>query len=257
MKNKIIFLSLALAIALSGCSQAQPTQLNEKTASQEAESFNEEEVMNRINEIKNGKTPKVNPEKESKPIPPPVPGTPNLNQSNLKTNPETINMNTANIKTSKGSFKVKLDPENAPITVENFKKYANAGYYSGTIFHRVMPGFMVQGGGFDEQGNQKPTEAPIKIESNNGLKNNRGTIAMARTQVPDSATSQFFVNLVDNDFLNFTAETTQGYGYAVFGEVIDGMDVIDEIAKVKTGNNGPHANWPEDNVIIESVSLEE
>jgi len=143
-----------------------------------------------------------------------------------------------------------LDDEKAPETVQNFIDYVKSGHYDGTIFHRVIDGFMVQGGGFTKDMNQKETRAPIRNEAANGLRNKRGTIAMARTMVVDSATSQFFINLVDNDFLDFTAPTTQGYGYAVFGKVTDGMDVVDAIAKVKTGYHGPHQNVPEETIEI-------
>ena len=164
-------------------------------------------------------------------------------------------MKKATIETSMGSITVELDDEKAPITVKNFLDYAASGHYDGTIFHRVIDGFMIQGGGFTRAMDQKPTKAPIKNEASNGLTNKRGTIAMARTMVVDSATSQFFINLVDNDFLNFRAPTPQYYGYAVFGKVTDGMDVVDKIAKVKTGNVGPHQNVPETPVVIKKVTV--
>ena len=164
-------------------------------------------------------------------------------------------MKKATIETSMGTITVELDDERAPATVENFVKYAADGFYDGTIFHRVIDGFMVQGGGFTRDMNQKDTRGPIRIESMNGLKNLRGTIAMARTMVPDSATSQFFINLVDNDFLDFTAPTQSGYGYAVFGKVTDGMEVVDRIAKVRTGFSGPHQNVPEEPVVIRKVTV--
>ena len=154
-----------------------------------------------------------------------------------------------------GSITVELDDEKAPITVKNFLDYAASGHYDGTIFHRVIDGFMIQGGGFTKAMDQKPTKAPIKNEASNGLTNKRGTIAMARTMVVDSATSQFFINLVDNDFLNFRAPTPQYYGYAVFGKVTDGMDVVDKIAKVKTGFAGPHQNVPEEPIVIKKVHV--
>ena len=157
-------------------------------------------------------------------------------------------MKKATIETSMGTITVELDDERAPATVENFVKYAADGFYDGTIFHRVIDGFMVQGGGFTRDMNQKDTRGPIRIESMNGLKNLRGTIAMARTMVPDSATSQFFINLVDNGFLDFTAPTQSGYGYAVFGKVTDGMEVVDRIA-------GPHQNVPEEPVVIRKVTV--
>jgi peptidyl-prolyl cis-trans isomerase B (cyclophilin B) len=139
--------------------------------------------------------------------------------------------------------------------VANFVEYANSGHYDQTIFHRVIDGFMIQGGGFTKDMNQKPTREPIRNEAMNGLKNDRGTIAMARTMVVDSATSQFFINLVDNAFLDFTSPTPQGFGYAVFGKVIDGMNVVDSIAKVKTGFSGPHQNVPEEAIVIKKVTI--
>ena len=166
-------------------------------------------------------------------------------------------MKKATIETSMGSITVELDDEKAPITVKNFLDYAASGHYDGTIFHRVIDKFMIQGGGFTKAMDQKPTKAPIKNEASNGLTNKRGTIAMARTMVVDSATSQFFINLVDNDFLNFRAPTPQYYGYAVFGKVTDGMDVVDRIAKVKTGFAGPHQNVPEVPVVIRKIHLPE
>jgi cyclophilin family peptidyl-prolyl cis-trans isomerase len=142
-----------------------------------------------------------------------------------------------------------------PETVRNFVKYAEEGHYDGTIFHRVIDGFMIQGGGFTKAMNQKPTREPIRNEAMNGLKNERGTIAMARTMIVDSATSQFFINLVDNSFLDFSAPTPQGFGYAVFGKVVDGMSVVDSIAKVKTGFSGPHQNVPEEAIVIKKITI--
>ena len=161
----------------------------------------------------------------------------------------------ATIETTMGTITVELEGEKSPETVRNFVEYAESGHYDGTIFHRVIDGFMIQGGGFTKEMNQKPTRAPIRNEAMNGLKNARGTIAMARTMVVDSATSQFFINLVDNDFLDFTSPTPQGFGYAVFGRVTDGMDVVDAIAKVKTGFCGPHQNVPDEPVVIKKVTV--
>ena len=161
----------------------------------------------------------------------------------------------ATIETDLGTIELELDEKKAPVTVKNFADYAKGGHYDGTIFHRVINGFMIQGGGFTANMDQKPTKEPIRNEAMNGLKNARGTIAMARTMVVDSATSQFFINLVDNDFLNFRAPTPQYYGYAVFGKVTDGMDVVDKIAKVKTGFAGPHQNVPEEPVVIKKVHV--
>ena len=161
----------------------------------------------------------------------------------------------ATIETTMGTISLELDEAKAPATVKNFVEYANSGHYDGTIFHRVIDGFMIQGGGFTRDMNQKETRTPIMIESMNGLSNARGTIAMARTMDPNSATSQFFINLVDNAFLDFTNPTPQGFGYAVFGKVTDGMDVVDAIAKVKTGFSGPHQNVPEEPVVIRKVKI--
>ncbi|MBO7720970.1 MAG: peptidyl-prolyl cis-trans isomerase [Kiritimatiellae bacterium] len=164
-------------------------------------------------------------------------------------------MKTATIETTKGVITLALDDGKAPETVANFVRYAKEGHYDGTIFHRVIAGFMIQGGGFTKDMNQKETREPIRNEAMNGLKNKRGTIAMARTSVVDSATSQFFINLVDNDFLDFRNPTPDGFGYAVFGEVADGMETVDAIAKVKTGFAGPHQNVPEEAVVITRVTV--
>ena len=166
-------------------------------------------------------------------------------------------MKKATIETSMGTITVELDDAKAPITVKNFIDYAQAGHYDGTIFHRVIDGFMIQGGGFTKDMNQKETRAPIKNEAANGLKNARGTIAMARTMIVDSATSQFFINLVDNEFLDYRGPDPRMFGYAVFGKVTDGMEVVDRIAKVKTCFAGPHQNVPEEPVIIRKVHLVE
>jgi len=154
------------------------------------------------------------------------------------------------METSKGTMMIELFADKAPNSVANFVSYVEDGFYDGLIFHRVIPNFMVQGGGMMPDMSEKPNKAPIKNEANNGLKNDRGTLAMARTQDPHSATSQFFINLKDNDFLNFTSETPAGWGYAVFGKVTEGLDVIDEIAKVKTGNHGGHGDVPLEAVTI-------
>lgn len=166
-------------------------------------------------------------------------------------------MKKATIETSMGSITLELDDAKAPITVKNFLDYAKSGHYDGTIFHRVIDGFMIQGGGFTKSMDQKPTKAPIKNEAANGLSNKRGTIAMARTVVVDSATSQFFINLVDNNFLDYRGAEPQTYGYAVFGKVTDGMEVVDKIAKVKTGFAGPHQNVPEEPIVIKKVHVPE
>ena len=161
------------------------------------------------------------------------------------------------MQTSKGKIIIELNSEKAPISTKNFLNYARDSFYEQTIFHRVIPNFMIQGGGFTPEMGQKKTTEEIKNEADNGLKNLRGTLAMARTQVVDSASSQFFVNLSDNDFLNHQGKTPNGYGYAVFGQVIEGMDVVDEIAKVNTGSNGHHQDVPTEAIIIESVLIQE
>jgi len=160
------------------------------------------------------------------------------------------------METNKGLIVIELNSEKAPISTENFLNYVRDGFYEQTIFHRVIPNFMIQGGGFTPEMAQKKTRTEIKNEADNGLKNLRGSLAMARTQVVDSASSQFFINLADNDFLNHQEKTPNGYGYAVFGQVTEGMDVVDEIAKVDTGNSGHHQDVPMEAVIIEKVSIE-
>ena len=155
--------------------------------------------------------------------------------------------------TSMGPITIELDKAKAPISTENFIKYVEAGHYNGTIFHRVIDNFMVQGGGFTKDMQQKPVQAPIKNESTNGLKNDNYTVAMARTNVRDSATSQFFINVKDNDFLNYSGESPQGFGYAVFGKVVEGKDVVDKIKKVQTSNAGMHQNVPSQPVMIEKA----
>lgn len=163
------------------------------------------------------------------------------------------NMVNVTMQTSMGTIKLELDKEKAPKTVENFVSYVSAGHYDKTIFHRVINGFMIQGGGFDEKMSEKSTKAPIENEAKNGLGNNRGTIAMARTSDPNSATAQFFINHADNAFLNYSPSNP---GYAVFGKVTEGMEVVDKIAKVKTGQRGPYGDVPVTPVVIESVKVE-
>jgi peptidyl-prolyl cis-trans isomerase B (cyclophilin B) len=155
--------------------------------------------------------------------------------------------------TYKGKIIIELFQDKAPQTVQNFLAYVDAKFYDGTIFHRVIPNFMIQGGGFTVDMNQKPTNDPIKNEADNGLENQRGTLAMARTSDPDSATGQFFINSVDNDFLNFKSKTPQGWGYAVFGKVVEGLEVIDAISAVETGTSGMHSDVPVEPVIVNSA----
>ena len=159
------------------------------------------------------------------------------------------------LQTSYGAVIVELDPSKAPKTVNNFVAYVRDGFYDGTLFHRVMDGFMIQGGGFLPGMVQKPTRAPIENEAKNGLRNERGTVAMARTSDPHSATSQFFINVVDNDFLNYTTETPSGWGYCVFGKVVDGLTVVDRIRGVPTGSRAGHKNVPLSDVLIEKMEV--
>lgn len=160
------------------------------------------------------------------------------------------------LETSKGNIVLQLDGEKAPQTVENFVAYVEAGFFDGTIFHRVIDGFMVQGGGFTADMAQKDTRGTVQNEADNGLKNKRGTVAMARTSDPHSATAQFFINTVDNTFLNHQGKTPEGWGYAVFGEVVEGMDVVDAITKVKTGNQGGMGDVPKEPVVIEKAFIQ-
>jgi len=157
--------------------------------------------------------------------------------------------------TNHGVISLELNAEKAPKTVANFLAYVKAGHYDNTVFHRVIKNFMIQGGGFEPNMNQKPCQAPVENEAANGLKNKRGTVAMARTNDPHSATAQFFINTVDNDFLDYKASSGQGWGYCVFGEVVEGLDVVDKIRAVKTGNKGFHQDVPVEDVIIEKAEI--
>ena len=157
--------------------------------------------------------------------------------------------------TNYGDITLELDSEKAPLTVQNFVDYVNSGNYDNTIFHRVIDGFMIQGGGFEPGMVQKQTRAPIRNEAANGLKNDKYTVAMARTSDVHSATAQFFINVADNNFLNYSAPNAQGFGYCVFGKVVEGMDVVDKIAKVRTGNRAGHQNVPLENVLLEKAEV--
>lgn len=170
-----------------------------------------------------------------------------MGQENQVSRPQIV------METSKGEIVLELYPDKAPLTVKNFINYVDAGFYKGTIFHRVIPGFMLQGGGFSQDMQKKPTLKPVKNEADNGLKNDRGTIAMARTQDPHSASSQFFINTVDNAFLNYKGRTKAGWGYAVFGKVIKGMEVVDAISKVETGTHERYRDVPKTPVVIIKV----
>ena len=158
------------------------------------------------------------------------------------------------LQTNKGTIRIELDDVKAPLSSRNFLEYVDAGHYNGTVFHRVIPGFMIQGGGFEPGMKQKPTQAPITNEANNGLKNEHYTLAMARTSAPHSATAQFFINTTDNGFLNFKSESPQGWGYAVFGKVVSGQEVVDAIEKVATGSRGGHGDVPTEDVVIVSAT---
>lgn len=167
----------------------------------------------------------------------------------------TSSMPRVTLSTNMGDIVVELNPEKAPLSSANFIEYVQSGQYNGTIFHRVIDNFMIQGGGFDVNMQEKPTRAPIQNEANNGLKNSRGTIAMARTGEPHSASSQFFINVKDNAFLDHTSPTPQGWGYTVFGQVVEGMDVVDKIKVVQTGNMGGHQNVPTQPIVINQAVL--
>lgn len=160
-----------------------------------------------------------------------------------------------NVQTNQGNFVITLDAEKAPNSTANFLTYVKEGFFNGTIFHRVIDGFMIQGGGFEPGMKQKQTHAPVENEANNGLKNDKYTVAMARTSDPHSATAQFFVNVANNDFLNFSSPTPNGWGYAVFGKVTEGTEVIDAMRSIKTGNRGFHQNVPNDDVVIEKAEV--
>jgi peptidyl-prolyl cis-trans isomerase B (cyclophilin B) len=166
-------------------------------------------------------------------------------------------MSKVQLHTSQGVVTIELDAEKAPNTVENFLSYVRKGHYDNTIFHRVIKNFMIQGGGFEPGMKQKGTDAPIENEAGNGLKNDKYTVAMARTNAPHSATAQFFINVVDNDFLNFSSPTPQGFGYAVFGKVVEGTDVVDQIKGVRTGSSGFHQDVPLEDVVIEKAVVVE
>ncbi|MFS8973836.1 peptidylprolyl isomerase [Cupriavidus necator] len=166
-------------------------------------------------------------------------------------------MSKVQLHTNQGVITIELDAEKAPKSVENFLSYVRKGHYDNTVFHRVIKNFMIQGGGFEPGMKQKGTDAPIENEAGNGLKNDRYTVAMARTNAPHSATAQFFINVVDNDFLNFTSPTPQGFGYAVFGKVVEGTEVVEQIKGVRTGSSGFHQDVPLEDVVIEKAVVVE
>jgi peptidyl-prolyl cis-trans isomerase B (cyclophilin B) len=176
-------------------------------------------------------------------------------QGNTMSTPTSATLPLVKFNTNMGSFTLQLDAQKAPKTVENFLQYVRDGHYAGTIFHRVINNFMVQGGGFDANMKQKPTRDPVENEANNGLKNELYTVAMARTSDPHSASAQFFINIKNNDFLNFSAPNNQGWGYAVFGKVIEGTSVVDQMKAVPTGNRGGHGDVPRDAIVVESAEI--
>ena len=234
--KKIITLTLLLIIMTTGCTINRVVE--EDVDGLKPIIFNDnEEISNQVNQ-----TNLINQEKQMI-----------QNNNQLKSEDKTTEF--ALIKTNLGDIKIKLYVAESPISVENFKKYINSKFYDSTIFHRVIDGFMIQGGGFDATGMQKETLVPIKNEAKNGVSNKRGTIAMARTMEIDSATAQFFINLVDNVGLDY--KDNINYGYAVFGEVVEGMDIVDKIAKVKTKNNGMYQDWPVEDVVINSMEMVE
>lgn len=174
----------------------------------------------------------------------------------MTVNAETSTSPKVRLETNMGAIVLELNREKAPVSVENFLSYVKDGHFEGTIFHRVISNFMIQGGGFTQDYRQKATKAPIKNEADNGLKNERGTVAMARTSDPHSATAQFFINVVNNDFLNYTAANSRGWGYAVFGKVVEGMDVVDKIRNTPTGSGGPFpTDVPRETVIIQKAEV--
>jgi cyclophilin family peptidyl-prolyl cis-trans isomerase len=236
---------VVLVLGIAGCGSAPP----EKEAAEKAPEPVLKEPVKEPEPVETAKleppaepkpAPKVEPKVEPKAAPKPAP-------PKLPTKPVVV------METSKGTIKVELNPERAPITVKNFLEYVDGKFYDGTIFHRVMPNFMIQGGGFTPGMSEKDTRAPIKIESDNGLANLRGTIAMARTSNPNSATSQFFINHKTNGALDKNYPRGDGFGYAVFGKVVEGLDVVDSIAAVPTATAKGHGNVPQADVIIKSI----
>ena len=179
---------------------------------------------------------------------------PSMAQSNLQPTPSK-GTNMVKFTTNLGSFTLELNAAKAPKTVENFLQYVRDGHYTGTVFHRVINNFMVQGGGFQFGMKQKPTRAPVENEANNGLKNDNYTVAMARTSDPQSASAQFFINVKNNDFLNFSSPTSQGWGYAVFGKVVEGMDTVDKMKAVQTGNKMGHGDVPNVDIVVEKAEI--
>lgn len=234
--TKAVLLAVSVAISVAACSQDTP----QKNLDHENSQASSEATEAPLDTAETNLTNVISAEETS-----------------LTTQKET-NMpstRTALMKTSKGEITIELNAEKAPISVANFISYAEAGHYDGTLFHRVIPGFMIQGGGFEPGMKQKPTNTPIDNEANNGLSNETYTLAMARTNAPNSATSQFFINVVDNDRLDFTSESGAGWGYAVFAKVTDGQDVVKEIEAVNTGQVGPYGDVPIEDVLIESVTI--
>jgi peptidyl-prolyl cis-trans isomerase B (cyclophilin B) len=231
IKSMLLLLSLGLTITAceKPASETSTAESASTSTSESSQAVTPESIAPEITEI--------------------VPVTNNVGEINMN---ETV---IATLNTSLGEIKIELDNEKAPLSVANFIAYAADGHYDGTIFHRVIPGFMVQGGGFEPGMKQKPTREPIQNEANNGLSNEEYTIAMARTNAPHSATSQFFINVTDNSRLDFTSESGAGWGYAVFGRVVSGEDIVKKIEAVATGQVGPFGDVPKEDVVIESVRV--
>jgi cyclophilin family peptidyl-prolyl cis-trans isomerase len=244
--SSLDFVVVVFLLAVAGCGSAPPAE----EAAEKAPPPAAEEPVKEPAPVETAKleppapAPKVEPKAAPKVEPPPAP---------KPAPPKAQAMPVVVMETSKGTIKIELNPERAPVTVKNFLEYVDAKFYDGTIFHRVIPNFMIQGGGFAPDMSEKPTREPIKIESDNGLANLRGTIAMARTSNPNSATSQFFINHKTNGVLDKSFPRGDGYGYAVFGKVIEGLDVLDAIAAVPTGVVKGHGDVPREAVIIKSV----
>jgi peptidyl-prolyl cis-trans isomerase A (cyclophilin A) len=239
---RALTLTFIFAFGLTYCSENNSTEIQESSTSAPAEIAEAllEETEFEVTELVADNLAADNEAPESAEL-----------VTSMKSNPTVI------MDTNKGSITIELWADKAPISVENFLRYSDSGFYDGLVFHRVIPGFMAQGGGFDQDMVQKSGFDPIKNEAKSDVPNNRGTLAMARTNVVDSASSQFFINLVDNNFLNHTDETSRGFGYAVFGEVLEGMEIVDIIAGVSTGSTRGFTDVPKEAIIINSVTRED
>lgn len=238
---KLSIAIVCLFLCTVACSQSNNTAPEKNKTTQ----------TNSIEQPGNDDTSSSNNQVEDGTVSAPVETTPPIKETAMPT------MQMALLKTNQGEIKIELNTEKAPLSVANFIEYAKAGHYDGTIFHRVIAGFMIQGGGFTPEMEQKPTNTPVQNEANNGLSNETFSLAMARTSAPHSATSQFFINVSDNSRLDFTSESGSGWGYAVFGKVVEGQDVVKAIEAVETGQSGPYGDVPKESVLIESVTIVE